>query len=844
MDRESLTDLSRRRLLALAAGGVGAVAGGSYLLDGGPEPDTDPVTDETESRRLAEAYAPTLYFGERERWFPTDPRPYESEQDGDTVVTGFDALDGYTADSREAGEPPNPMTFYQVLQYPDSPLCCVQYWFYSAFDQFTTNFHWHDWEVLHVFVDRSVEGETADSTAETETATPDSGTGTGMETGMGKSVLFVASAHSRKVPNNEYLDPPQNRAGIISEVGSHSSTLGVNAEPATFQRTGLGDLGADISNNPVEIISGQSSLPLAYGLPRDEELTLPFAVPELDGSPLPDHEKLPNLRPEDLLPEEITVEDFDALSNPPKEIPQREGGYAFVPDARADVEGDVRYELTHIDEVRHIDGFTGPTLSFSFRVPQFAEDAFSKHLSTPGVPWVQERFTRPTADISDPQHRAALANRYEAVGEGSELSRILGVVREATSADEAPGSNGVALLVPSLETVALLESEPEAAPTFSGIIAIEDPPEGEHRFTVNGAGMAPYSQALTVDGSGDTRVGVDGRVPMAANEDAVKVEGETDDGAALDAFSLEDDFSGPLYDARPPGATGTFGVYAHRDGAYTAEIRDENGQRGALRVNPNPDDETLGLDAIETGKAALTDYLVRFLVETHAQAAVFEDGTADGIDDVPTGQDVTDEVVSETVGIAQQNAGDLVEGIGDTIDGVLDDEESLFETETATDDLTDTPTVSLPSETEYNRTETETRTGDGTTATERPTPTVTATPTEKKNPGNSDGDNNDPHDDNGDDRHDEYEQTTETGFFTVIRTIDAALLVAVAARAQARSGTAVEANERLESLRERLVTARTTAESSDELPDSLQALAVGRVDRMLPRVEAAIDAEL
>jgi hypothetical protein len=106
MDLQSLPDLSRRRLLAFLAGSAGAVAGGSYLLDGGPEPAAEAVEDDETSRRLTESYAPTLYFGERERWFSTDPRPYTSEQDGDTVVTGFDALDGYTAAMREQGDAP------------------------------------------------------------------------------------------------------------------------------------------------------------------------------------------------------------------------------------------------------------------------------------------------------------------------------------------------------------------------------------------------------------------------------------------------------------------------------------------------------------------------------------------------------------------------------------------------------------------------------------------------------------------------------------------------------------------------------------------------------------------
>ena len=100
---------------------------------------------------LAARFAPTLYFDTDEQWFPTDPRPYTSRQDGETVVSGFDALNGYH--ERFTGErPPNPTVFYNAVGYEDSSLAVVQFWFYSVFDQFTTNFHWHDWEVLHVFV--------------------------------------------------------------------------------------------------------------------------------------------------------------------------------------------------------------------------------------------------------------------------------------------------------------------------------------------------------------------------------------------------------------------------------------------------------------------------------------------------------------------------------------------------------------------------------------------------------------------------------------------------------------------------------------------------------------------
>ncbi|MFD1566404.1 hypothetical protein [Halolamina litorea] len=822
-----LDSLDRRQMLGLLAGSGAVAAGaGAFALGGEPEAAETRLVEGEESRRLAEAHAPTLYYGAREQWFPTDPREYESERDGETVVDGFDAFDGYSADAREESYP-HPTVFYHVVEYPDSPLACVQFWMYSAFDQFSTNFHWHDWEVLHVFVDRS-----ADDGAGTESPTEaDASANASATTDVGQPVLFVASAHSRTVPNNEYLDPSVERASIISEVGSHSSTLGVNARPTSFQRTDLGELSADISNDPVEVISGEAAFPLAYGLPRDEGLTLPYAIPEYDGERLHEHERLPNVRPEDLLADDLTVATYDELANPPADIPKREGEITFVPDARDDADGDERYELIDIAAVSHITDFTGPQLSFSFTVPQFAEDAIASHLNTPGVPWDQPRFDAPTADISEPQHRAALADRYEPVQAGGSASRILGAVREATGADDAPGSNGVALVAPSIETVALLESDPEAVPSFSGVLAVDDPPEGEHRLTVNGAGMSPYSERLTHEG-GTTRAGVEGAIPMSANEDAVKVEGESDEGTTLTAIGLEDDFAGTLYDGRPPGEDGTFGIYAHRDGAYTAEVRDDAGQRGALRVNPNADDETLSLGGVGTGKTALADYLVRFLAETRQQAAVFEDGDADGIDDVPTGQNVTDDVVADAVERANENAGDVVDAVGETVETVIDDTTDGVENTTDTPEPTNSPDVLGGPDDGPDAVD---GWGDGLFE-DQFEPAANEL-------GSNDSDDEDGDSDDGDGDDGDRGPPAETGFSGVLRSVDAALLVAAAARDASRNGRADNADRRLGSLRNRLEAVSRVVERSEGLPPGLGSLAAKRAERMLPRVEAALDAD-
>ncbi|KPN30223.1 hypothetical protein SY89_00949 [Halolamina pelagica] len=316
--------------------------------------------------------------------------------------------------------------------------------------------------------------------------------------------------------------------------------------------------------------------------------------------------------------------------------------------------------------------------------------------------------------------------------------------------------------------MALLESDPEAVPSFSGVITLENPEKGDHQLTVNGAGMAPYSERLTHEG-GTTRAGVDGAIPMSANEDAVKVRGETAEGTALASVALDDDFAGTVYDGRPPSDDGRFGIYAHREGAYTAEIRDESGATGALRVNPNPDDETIDLSGIETGKVALTEFLLRFLVETRLQVAAIRDD--EDIDSVPTGQNIDEGTVAEVVAAAEENAGELVDGVDDAVAELL-------------------------------------------------------------------GEENEDSDDNGGGNG-----SLGGGVAGVVRAVDAAVLIAVAARAAARDGRGDDADRRLEGLRTRL-TSLDDAVEGQGMPGELAGFVTGRTERIRPRIDAAVEAEL
>ncbi|WP_416840330.1 hypothetical protein [Haloferax sp. DFSO52] len=618
--------VNRRTLLGtLATAGLGAVAGCSTSQNG-EDNDTARVEDEF-ARGLATRFAPTLYFDEYEQWFPTDPRPYERERDGETIVDGFDAVDGYHERKKSSDTPPDPTVFYNVVQYENSSLAVVQYWFYSTFDQFTTNFHWHDWEVLHVFVD-------IDDGADPASAVPQ---------------LYVASSHSRKVPNNEFLDPdPERIPRILAELGSHSSALSVNDSLDRFQR--LPDAGtfADITNSAIERIEDIAEIPIAYGLPRDEGGTLPYVVPEVDGAPIYDDERLPSVERTDLIDESLTIRSFDALSSPPTDLPRRATGLVFDHETR-ETAADVEYTLVPTSDVEHITAFTGPQLSFEFSIPEFAEDAIASHITTASTPWTQPRYENPAADISEPNHRLALADRYDVISEPSTVNTVIVRVTEAITTDDAPEGEGVTTQDPTVESVLLLESDPEAVPTFAGIGVVQDVPTGDHRLTVNGAGLAPHSEqvsvgAETTEGSDETTnsgivtAGVSGEIPLVARDSATKLEVDADGAdSTLSGLGVEDDFGGRLYDAP---LTGPDAVYVHRGGAYTVEVRDTDDEVGAFRVNPDPTGESdaggVRIDRPNTGKTSLATFLADIAAETQAQVEAVAGESEDSETDQPT----------------------------------------------------------------------------------------------------------------------------------------------------------------------------------------------------------------
>jgi hypothetical protein len=603
--------VDRRAVLKGVAGAASVSLSGCGALEREDDAGTMEATDD-QARELAERFAPRIYFDAAEKWFPTDPRPYESERDGEAIVDGFDALDGYHERFDEDGEPPNPTVFYHVVEYDDSPLAAVQFWYYSAFDQFTTNFHWHDWEVLSVFVD----------------------------TDDGEPRLYVASSHSRSVPNNEFLDPdPETTPRILSELGSHSSALSVNEIPDRFQRISTEGLLADITNTAIDGIEDLADIPLAYGLPRDEGSRLPYVVPEYEGAPIYEHDRLPSVTRESLIDEELTVRSFDAIESVPSSLPERETGLVFgheetteADDAESGGDGetvDVAYDLVPIAEIEHITDFTGPQLSFEFAVPGAIEDAMAGHITTTGTPWSQPRFSNPATDITAANHRQSLAEEYAAIGEAAPVHTVLARVTDAVVDEEAPTNEGISTTESSVESIALLESDPEAVPTFGGVAAVRDVAAGDHRLTVNGAGRTPHSERVSVTEDGPaTTAGVDGEIPLVAREHARKLE-VTDAEADVDLsrVAVEDDFGGRIYESAVEGSDA---VYVHEGGAYTTEVRDSDDAVGAYRVNPDPGNETgIRIDRPETGKASLASFVADIAEETHEQVAALEDGTSD-----------------------------------------------------------------------------------------------------------------------------------------------------------------------------------------------------------------------
>lgn len=610
---EQSPDRDRRRLLlygGLAALGASGAVGAWYTSQDADTPpttagsmskttttETTETTADTTSEQPAAVpavvrrYAPDLYFGALEKWFPTDPRPYVVPREGQQVVDGFTALDAYTAEYGRTGSPPAPMVFYNVVEAAPG-IDAIQYWMYSVFDQFTVNFHWHDWELLQVFVD-------------SETETP---------------LLLSASAHARTVPNNEFLDPDlsgNRRPGLLAEVGSHSSASELNARTPTFERFPGNDWTADVTNDTIEIVDTLTT-PFAYGLPRDEGARLPFVMPELDGHALSDHPGL-DVDATAFIDKTATVTNWQGLPAPPTDIPLRQPGLVLT-HADSLTTGNATYELASMAAVRDaVDDFVGPQLSFEFTIPDFLEDLAASHLTSVGIPWTQARYTDPLADVTSPKHRQAIdgtapsglsdrvVGRFRHVQTGTEGA--LDAV--ADGAKDALGSlAAVSLFSPVVElAVRLASPDPTATVTRNGVFTYLHVERGDHLLVANGPGYAPVAARFTHEG-GTYRAGTRGNLSVVANEDAAWIRGDGRPTNGISHVRVTEEYAGPIYDDRPPGDN-RFAIAVHADGTYTVDVRDADGVAGSFPLSSKDfDDGEFVIRGIETGKYSVTRTLV------------------------------------------------------------------------------------------------------------------------------------------------------------------------------------------------------------------------------------------
>ncbi|WP_089672287.1 hypothetical protein [Halohasta litchfieldiae] len=588
---------SRRRVLtyaALAALGGTGIAGAWTLSQ--PDAPSDPAPAPPEAipesvPELVARHAPDLYFGALEKWFPTDPQQYAIETVGGSVVDGYTALNGYTTAFNNAGTPPDPVVFYRVVEAAEG-VDAIQYWMYSVFDQFTVNFHWHDWELLQVFVDR-------------ETGTP---------------LLLSASAHSRASPNNEFLDPDlsgDRRPAILAEVGSHSSASELNDRLPSFERLPTDDWRSDVTNDLLDI-SQSLSTPFAYGLPRDEGARLPFVMPELDGYRLDQHPSL-SVDREDFIDERVTVDSWRGLPRPPTDLPLREPGLVIT-SSDSPTESDATYRLLPMASVREtVDDFVGPQLGFEFAIPGFAEELYASHITSVGIPWEQPRYTDPLADVTDPAHRqridgerpAGLLNRvvgsvrYLGSGSDGALNGVPAAPREALD-----GLVDVSLYDLPTEVAVRLASDPEATVTRNGVFGLLHVDSGEHQLVVNGPGFAPLAQRFVHEG-GLFQAGAGGELTLIATEDAGWIRGDGRETNGIAHIRVVEDYAGVVYDGRP-AEDDRFAVAVHRAGRYTVEIEDTDGRLGAYRVGPDSFDEEGNTirEGIDTGKQSLITTLV------------------------------------------------------------------------------------------------------------------------------------------------------------------------------------------------------------------------------------------
>lgn len=154
-------------------------------------------------------YAPNMWFGSTKELYPA------SLFFDDDNLSGEDNKNNYYDLSFDQ-KMDNFTIYYHTVGTEEEIV--YEYWFYYAFNDFTNN-HYHDWETVYVFVNKTTEEVTR----------------------------VVASAHIDVVPNNDYFNPQfaaEEHAGILVEEGSHANYTDRN-------NNGLFERDTDVTNGYV-----------------------------------------------------------------------------------------------------------------------------------------------------------------------------------------------------------------------------------------------------------------------------------------------------------------------------------------------------------------------------------------------------------------------------------------------------------------------------------------------------------------------------------------------------------------------------------------------------------------
>jgi hypothetical protein len=151
-------------------------------------------------------YAPNFWFDSEEQLYPCSP--FFDDED----LSGEDNKNDYY-NLNFSQKMDNFTIYYHTVDTGEEVV--YEYWLYYAYNNWR-NEHYHDWETVYVFVDKSTEEVTR----------------------------VVASAHTDAVPNNDLFNPQfaaGEHAGILVEEGSHASCTDRN-------NNGLFERAIDITN--------------------------------------------------------------------------------------------------------------------------------------------------------------------------------------------------------------------------------------------------------------------------------------------------------------------------------------------------------------------------------------------------------------------------------------------------------------------------------------------------------------------------------------------------------------------------------------------------------------------